>query len=327
VHAVFEHHKLRSVTTANPNKRLRDEQQVTTLNLDGGSQPQPCFNFQKGKCNRGSQCQYSHTTESHVKKVQFAIPNGKGNLKGRFKGKGKPVLAVNIPFKGSKGSKGSKGKGKGKGNHKGDGKGKGSRDSQPVHCNRCESSHHGATGKLCVMPPCRYCLSIKARYTNHHLKDCKQRPAEYEFVPNTRPPGKRPFPLANDNPSPAKVAKVSADAWLQTATVKDFDTMRQRTYMIGTEYDLSKGIGVPSEPAEQVTAVVKYAAPPKPTATAKAAETLFAAAAAASMQGRWRNWVAEDYVHAAEAGWPCADCARVAEAARALEACACAQRA
>jgi hypothetical protein len=29
VHAVFEHHKLRSVTTANPNKRLRDEQQVT----------------------------------------------------------------------------------------------------------------------------------------------------------------------------------------------------------------------------------------------------------------------------------------------------------
>jgi hypothetical protein len=47
VHAVLEHHKLRTVTTANPNKRLRDEQQVTTLNLDGGSQPPPCFNFQK----------------------------------------------------------------------------------------------------------------------------------------------------------------------------------------------------------------------------------------------------------------------------------------
>ncbi len=43
--------------------------------------------------------------------------------------------------------------------------------------------------------------------------------------------------------------------------------------MIGAEFDLSKGIGVPSEPAEQVTAVVKYSATPKPTATAKTAET------------------------------------------------------
>ena len=43
--------------------------------------------------------------------------------------------------------------------------------------------------------------------------------------------------------------------------------------MIGTEDDLSKGIGVPSEPAEQVTAIVKYAAPPKPTTPAKTAET------------------------------------------------------
>ncbi len=190
----------------------------------GGSQPLPCFRFQKGTCTRGSSCGFSHATEPRVKKAQFAIPNGKG--KGRFKGKGKPVHEVNIPFKGSKGSKGSKGKGKGKGNHKGDGKGKGSRDSQPVHCNRCESSHHGATGKMCVMPPCRYCLSTKARSTNHHLKDCRQRPADYEFLPNTRTPGKRPFPNANDNPSPAKLAKVSADAWLETATVKDFSNMR-----------------------------------------------------------------------------------------------------
>jgi hypothetical protein len=49
--------------------------------------------------------------------------------------------------------------------------------------------------------------------------------------------------------------------------------MREMTYMIGAEYDASKGISKPSEPAEQVTAVVKYTAVPKPTATAKAAET------------------------------------------------------
>jgi hypothetical protein len=59
VHTAMEHHKLRTVTTTNPNKRLRDEQQVTTWNMDGGSQPLPCFNFQKGKCNRGSKCGFS----------------------------------------------------------------------------------------------------------------------------------------------------------------------------------------------------------------------------------------------------------------------------
>jgi hypothetical protein len=176
VHAVSEHHKLRSITNSNPNKRQRDEQ-ITTLNIDSGSQPLHCFKFQQGKCTRGSSCGFSHTTEPTVKKAQFAILGGKG--KGRFKGsKGKPVHEVNIPFKGSKGSKGSRGKGKGKGNHKGDGKGKGTRDSQLVYCGRCESSHHGATGRMCVMPPCRYCLSTKAKSTNHHLKDCRQRPAK-----------------------------------------------------------------------------------------------------------------------------------------------------
>ncbi len=45
------------------------------------------------------------------------------------------------------------------------------------------------------------------------------------------------------------------------------------TTMIGAEYDASKGITKPSEAAEQVTAVVKYTATPKPIATAKAAET------------------------------------------------------
>jgi hypothetical protein len=199
-----------------------------------------------GKCTRGSKCPFSHATEPPVKKVQFAISGGKG--KGRFKGKGKPVHEVNIPYKGSKGSKGSKGKGKGKGNHKGDGKGKGNRDSQLVYCGRCESSHHGATGKMCVMPPCRYCVSNKARFTNHHLKDCGQRPANYELRPNTGSLGKRPLTSAIENPLvPAKVAKVSADAWLQQATVRDISKMREMTCMIGAEFDASKGITEPSE--------------------------------------------------------------------------------
>jgi hypothetical protein len=114
IHAVSEHNKIRTatlVTTSNPTKRQRDEQ-ITTLHIGGGNQPLPCFNFQKarGKCTRGANCGFSHSTEPPVKKVQFAISGGKG--KGRFKGsKGKPVHEVNIPFKGSKGSKGSRGKG------------------------------------------------------------------------------------------------------------------------------------------------------------------------------------------------------------------------
>jgi hypothetical protein len=270
IHAVLEHHKLRAATNSNPNKRQRDEQ-ITTLNIDGGSQLLPCFKFQQGKCTRGSKCGFSHTTEPPVKKVQFAISSGKG--KGRIKGKGKPVHEANIPFKGSKGSKGQKGKGKGKGNHKGDGKGKGSRDSQLVYCDRCESSHHGATGKMCVMPPCRYCLLKKSRFPNHHLKDCRNKPSDWEFQPNLGSPGKRPLVNPKDNPSPAKVTKVSADAWLKTATVKDFQKMREMANLIGDEFDASKGTATPSEPAEHVTAVVRYSAAPKPTASARAAET------------------------------------------------------
>ncbi len=264
----MEHQRLRTAMISNPNKRQREEH-ITTLNVDDGNRSQVCIRFQNGRCTRGTDCKYAHTTNPTVKRVQFAI----SDKSGKGKGKGKPVHEVNIPFKGSKGSKGQKGKGKGKGNHKGDGKGKGTRESQPVHCNRCESSHHGATGKMCVMPPCRYCQFKKLRSLNHHLKDCRNKPSDWEFQPNTGSPGKRPPPTPKDNPSPAKVAKVSADAWLKTATVRDFNKMREMAHMIGEELDASKGITASSEPVDQVTAIVKYTAAPKPTATAKATET------------------------------------------------------
>jgi hypothetical protein len=185
-HAVLEHHRLRAGTVSNSNKRLRDEG-INTLNVDVGAPSGVCFRFQKGTCTRGSKCPFAHVNEPAVKKVQFAISDRKG--KGKGKGRGKPVHEVNIPFKGSKGVKGLQGRGKGKGNDKGGGKGKGSRDSQLVYCNRCEVSHHGATGKMCVMPPCRYCLATKMRSLPHHLKDCRQRPPEWEFQPDMVSPG------------------------------------------------------------------------------------------------------------------------------------------
>ena len=268
-HAVLEQQKLRSVTTSNPNKRQRDEV-IATLNIDEEKQSRVCFNFQKGKCTRGSKCIFAHTSaiEPTVKKVHFSIPEGKG----KGKGKGKPVRAVDVPFKGSKGSKGLQGKGKGKGNDKG-GKGKGTRETQLVHCTRCELSHHGATGKMCIMPPCRYCVSQQKWSTNHHLKDCRHRPSDWQFQPSNLSPAKRPQLNPKDNPSPAKHAKVTPSAWLATATVKDFQRMREMANAIGEEFETSKGTGGSSEPAEQITAVVKYSAPPKPTATAKAKET------------------------------------------------------
>ena len=49
--------------------------------------------------------------------------------------------------------------------------------------------------------------------------------------------------------------------------------MREMANMIGDEFEASKGTAAPSEPAEHVTAVVRYSATPKPTATARAVET------------------------------------------------------
>jgi hypothetical protein len=49
--------------------------------------------------------------------------------------------------------------------------------------------------------------------------------------------------------------------------------MREMANAIGDEFETSKGTGGSSEPPEQITAVVRYSAQPKPSTTVKASET------------------------------------------------------
>ena len=215
IHGIQEHQRMRSTTSVNQNKRSRDET-VNTLNLDTDDKRSPvCFKFQRGPCTAGSRCRFRHVQEPTASKAPPAPPRGKGKGKGKGKSVHWAEQEVKSSVKGSKGLKGQKGQVKGKGKGKGErkGGGKGTRESQPTHCARCELSHHGANGKMCVMPPCRYCLSMRFKSTNHHLKDCRQRPADWEFQPNSSP-AKRPQPYLKDNPSPAKHPKVTPDKWL-----------------------------------------------------------------------------------------------------------------
>ena len=200
IHDVLENSKLRSISSSGSNKRSRDNETVNMIKVTGdgdGSKSQVCFAYQKGQCTRGTACRFQHTDEEHTpKKATLSNPKGKG--------KGKPLTksvdTAKTTFKGVKGSKGGRGKGKGHDS----GRGKGDLASEPVYCGRCKEAHHGLTGAKCIMPPCRYCTWKKLRSTNHHLRHCRNKPADWEHISGKGTSDKRQLSDPKPDPSPSK---------------------------------------------------------------------------------------------------------------------------